>query len=464
MMVKLLNIFILQSIFFITFSHISIAQDISEVGTSANRDLLQSIDRLNIIRKDISEEKIPLAQRISRKENSILNLRNQAARVQAANDSNTLALADIRADLAELEQENNFLVSLLDEYARKFESDLSIIERDIYKKEIDAFNSLDTDAIGDDRLSTQLTIIERGFSRIRQSFDGVVFTGSAVTSDGTLKEGRIARFGPLAYYSNENDDINGLVVESNNDTAHLFIENSGFDNLPELLEGQLVSIPIDVTNGKAITVQTDKDGIMDHIQKGGVWIIPILIFASISIIASLWKIWEIYQIKSPENGRINKVLSQLNDGDKAAANNTAKSLPYPIGNMFGHAVDNIDKPKELVEEIMYENMLDTQPKLEKYLPLIAISAATAPLLGLLGTVTGMINTFQLITLFGTGDAQSLSSGISEALITTEFGLIVAIPALIMHALLSRKVKTIMTEMEKYAVIFLNAIPKKVSSI
>ena len=109
------------------------------------------------------------------------------------------------------------------------------------------------------------------------------------------------------------------------------------------------------------------------------------------------------------------------------------------------------------EEIMYETMLETQPRLERFLPLIAITAATAPLLGLLGTVTGMINTFKLITLFGTGDAKSLSSGISEALITTEFGLIVAIPALILHALLSRKCQAILAAMEKYAVIFSNGI-------
>lgn len=459
-MIKTAKIFIVQIILLLTFSQISMSQELSQVEASANRDLLDAIDRLNIVRREISEEKIPLAQRITRKENSILNLRSQAARVQAANDSNTLTLADIRADLAALEQENNFMVSLLDEYARRFESDLSIIERDIYKNELDAFNTLDTEAIGDDRLNAQLAIIERGFSRVRQGFDGVLISGNAVISDGTMKEGRVARFGPLVYYSNENENINGLVVESNNDTAHLFIENSGLDNLPELFDGQTVSIPVDVTNGKAITIQTGKDGLFEHIRKGGVWVIPILLFASISTIASIWKIWEVYQLKSPENGRIHKVLSYLNEGDKDAADNAANSLPFPIGNMLQQAVKNIDKPKELVEEIMYESMLDTQPKLERYLPLIAISAATAPLLGLLGTVTGMINTFQLITLFGTGDAQSLSSGISEALITTEFGLIVAIPALVMHALLSRKVKSVMTDMEKYAVIFLNAFPKK----
>ena len=88
-------------------------------------------------------------------------------------------------------------------------------------------------------------------------------------------------------------------------------------------------------------------------------------------------------------------------------------------------------------------------------------AATSPLLGLLGTVTGMIKTFKLITVFGTGDARSLSSGISEALITTEFGLFVAIPALIIHALLLRKTKGVLASMEQTAVAFKNGLETKI---
>jgi biopolymer transport protein ExbB len=90
---------------------------------------------------------------------------------------------------------------------------------------------------------------------------------------------------------------------------------------------------------------------------------------------------------------------------------------------------------------------------------VAISAASAPLLGLLGTVTGIMNTFKLITVFGTGDVKTLSSGISEALITTEYGLIVAIPSLLLHAYLSRKARSIGDEMEKNALALMNEIGK-----
>lgn len=444
---------------FITLNSSLNAQDISAAQTSAERDLLQAIDRLNKLRSDVAEEKIPIARRITQKETGILDLRNRAAQIQAVNDNKTLALEDIQDDLKEWEEENNFLVSLLDEYARRFETDLNISERETYQSELDAFNALDPNLIGEARSTVQLQIIDRGFTRLRRAFDGDVFDGRVITDDGIVNKGKIARFGPLAYFHNNDKQINGLIAAEDSMVAHIFTDDSNLGNLTDLFNGQSTNIPIDVTNGKAISIRADSGGIFEHIGKGGIWIIPILLFAGLSTAASIYKLIEIYKIKLPEKGSLHLILSKLAQDDQEGAVQAARAVPYPIGGMLQQGLNHSNDPKELVEEIMYESMLDTQPKLEKYLPLIAISAATAPLLGLLGTVTGMINTFQLITLFGTGDAQSLSSGISEALITTEFGLIVAIPALIMHALLSRKVHAIMTDMEKFSVIFVNGLPK-----
>ena len=80
-----------------------------------------------------------------------------------------------------------------------------------------------------------------------------------------------------------------------------------------------------------------------------------------------------------------------------------------------------------------------------------------PLLGLLGTVTGMIHTFRLVTVFGTGDARLLSGGISEALVTTEFGLMIAIPVLLVHAYLARRVRTIIGRLENRAIEFVGEL-------
>ncbi|MCC3861497.1 MotA/TolQ/ExbB proton channel family protein [Pseudemcibacter aquimaris] len=456
--IKILAILILSFLAF--FQSNVIAQELTEVQTSAQRDLLAAIDRLNQLRDQIAEERIPLSRRISSRENSILSLRSEAAKIQAANDANTLALEDIRNDLQEWEEENNFLTSLLDEYARRFEGSLNVTERENYKNDLAAFNALDPNQTGENRISVQLELIDKGFARMRRALGGDQYQSEVITEDGILSPGQVTRFGPLAYYQNTSSDISGMVISGEGEIPHLFTDTSGLGEISNInSEGQTI-LPIDVTNGKAISIEDSDDSLFEHIGKGGIWIIPILLFAGLSTIASIIKLKQIYRIKMPERGSLHDVLSSLVNGDKNAAATAADQIPYPIGDMIKQGVNHADENKELVEEIMYESMLDTQPRLEKYLSLIAISAATAPLLGLLGTVTGMINTFELITLFGTGDAQSLSSGISEALITTEFGLIVAIPALIMHAMLSRKVQAIMTDMEKFAVIFVNGLPNK----
>ncbi len=101
-------------------------------------------------------------------------------------------------------------------------------------------------------------------------------------------------------------------------------------------------------------------------------------------------------------------------------------------------------------------MLGARTQLERGIPFLALSATTGPLMGLLGTVMGMIATFKMISSFGSGDPKLLAAGISEALICTATGMAVAIPALLFHAFLSRKAKGIIGSMEKTAVAFVNA--------
>jgi biopolymer transport protein ExbB len=127
--------------------------------------------------------------------------------------------------------------------------------------------------------------------------------------------------------------------------------------------------------------------------------------------------------------------------------------------MLQTGIEHMGEPHELVEEVMYEQVLATRLKLQRMLPFVAITASSAPLLGLLGTVTGIMNTFTLMTVFGTGDIKTLSSGISEALITTEYGLYVAIPSLLLHAYLSRKTKGVIDQMEKAAIALVNQMAK-----
>jgi biopolymer transport protein ExbB len=132
-----------------------------------------------------------------------------------------------------------------------------------------------------------------------------------------------------------------------------------------------------------------------------------------------------------------------------------KKLKGSTARVVASAVRNLDRDRAHIEDIVSEQILHESAHLNRFGAFIIVIAAVAPLLGLLGTVTGMISTFDIITEFGTGDPKLLSSGISIALVTTEVGLAVAIPALIFGNLLSGWAESIKDEMEKAALHVMN---------
>ena len=154
-----------------------------------------------------------------------------------------------------------------------------------------------------------------------------------------------------------------------------------------------------------------------------------------------------------------KVLAEtkadLEQGKRDQALQTCQQYGGATGRVMAATIRNLDRDREHVEDIVSEAILHESAHLNRFGAIIMVIAAVSPLLGLLGTVTGMITTFDIITEFGTGDPKLLSGGISIALITTEIGLIVAIPALIFGNLLSGWAESIKDNMEKVALRVIN---------
>jgi len=130
-----------------------------------------------------------------------------------------------------------------------------------------------------------------------------------------------------------------------------------------------------------------------------------------------------------------KVSSQLKNAEPNTNN--------PLGRVLKVAKDNEDTDRETLELKLSEAIFKERPALESGLAFLKIISVVAPLMGLLGTVTGMINTFQAITLFGTGDPKLMAGGISQALVTTVEGLVVAIPTVLLHTIVSGRSRKVM---------------------
>jgi len=147
----------------------------------------------------------------------------------------------------------------------------------------------------------------------------------------------------------------------------------------------------------------------------------------------------------------------VSGGSRDAADKAVKALKAPVRELFEAGLRHSGRPAEILEEHLQAVLLRQRLHFERRLPLLAVIATAAPLMGLLGTVVGMVKTFALITVFGTGNAGKLASGISEVLVATELGLVVAIPTLIAHGFLSQRIQKNLSLLERYALEFVTAV-------
>jgi biopolymer transport protein ExbB len=194
---------------------------------------------------------------------------------------------------------------------------------------------------------------------------------------------------------------------------------------------------------------------METIEKGGLVGHCILLLGAISLFITVFKFFEITRFPVPDRRAINAILDLLVTGDHAGAKKAAASLRGMAGDVVKVGVEQFYQKRKVLEETIYEKLIDVKPRLERFLPFLALTAATGPLLGLLGTVLGIIKTFQAMVIYGTGNAKNFSAGISEALITTAEGLVVAIPVLILHGLRKGLAKGKAGEVESIAIALVN---------
>jgi biopolymer transport protein ExbB len=260
----------------------------------------------------------------------------------------------------------------------------------------------------------------------------------------------------VSYFLSNDGTVAGLTRQEVNQRAEIFPLPQFMGSIAQAVNGQ-GAIPLDTTDGDAIENVIQTVSLTEEFMLGGFAMWPIAGFFVVAMLLAVYKLVELMGVRAAKASDVEAILGHLRAGNRDAALAHAKSVGGHVGRLLTAAVENANEDKEVIDEVLYEQIIATQPQLERYLAFIAVTAAVAPLWGLLGTVTGMMKTFKLITIVGTGDAKSLSSGISEALITTKWGLIVAIPTLVVHAMLNRKAKSVIGSMEQTAVSFVNGI-------
>jgi biopolymer transport protein ExbB len=222
--------------------------------------------------------------------------------------------------------------------------------------------------------------------------------------------------------------------------------------LKAYMAGEDMAVPMDITGGAALKQLARAESAWEMLLSGGPLVWPILLVGLISLALIVERLGFLRKVRANTDQLMGRVNQLVHAGDYDGALAEADSQAgRPTSNVIKAGLALKGCSIEVIENGLTEAMLKELPRLERFLTALKVMAAVAPLLGLLGTVTGMINTFQVITAHGTGDPRLMAGGISEALITTQLGLTVAIPVLVAAALLSRKAQRIASDMEEKAV-------------
>jgi biopolymer transport protein ExbB len=191
--------------------------------------------------------------------------------------------------------------------------------------------------------------------------------------------------------------------------------------------------------------------LLEIFQSGGWLMVPILLCSIVAAAICVERLWSLQRSRIVPRNLLAQIWSALKSSDLDSQKLRELRANSPLGQILAAGIANAKRGREIMKEAMEEAASQVSHDLQRYMTTLGIIASISPLLGLLGTVVGMIQVFTALMLEGAGNANVLAGGISQALITTAAGLSVAIPALMFHRFFLRRVDELMISMEQEAV-------------
>lgn len=280
-------------------------------------------------------------------------------------------------------------------------------------------------------------------------------TGKYFKSDGEAIDGTLISVGRIAKYGVSSEG-GGVLAPAGNGQFKIWDPTTGntATQLTENLYPATLPVFLYENTEKGIEKE-DQKTLEDDIEASGIVGVVIITLGAVGIVLVLIRIYLLQRASSNIHKTVKSINQEMEQGDVNSALEYCKQKTSAVCNVIAATLRSLHKERDHLEDIISESILHESSVIDRFATAIIVIAAISPLLGLLGTVTGMISTFDIITEFGTGDPKLLSSGISEALLTTKLGLIVAIPLLVMGNLLSSWGQRIKNELEQAALHIIN---------
>ena len=427
-------------------------ETMSQLFNSAEQELTKSIQELNQLRDQIVTEKLPLAQDLTASEEKLVQLRRNYEQVTRTIDAGNLELATIKAEMKARQDELTYINNLLDEYARSFESKINISELQYCGESINAAKQAteNTALSMQEKYTCQTDFVKVSVDRLFEAIGGMRFPGVGVDMQGIVEEGQFAVIGPVALFCDKAGRTAGLVIPQSGSTKPLIrpLEEvslqAGIVTLVQTGEGKM---PFDPSRGGALKALVHKTSLAEIFKKGGPIMWPLLFAAVLALITVIERFFFVMIQRFRRDPKaMDRFFEAVEKGDTAGAIQASNKSKFYVVRTLSYAL--MHREKSLANALLYAQEQEMK-RFRRGIPILDTVITLAPLLGLLGTVTGMMGSFSLIggELSAPG---AITGGIAEALIATAFGLGIAITSLIPFNYLNTKMEEARLEIETAA--------------
>lgn len=418
-------------------------------------------EELNRARNRIADLKAPLLRQIRAAEDRIITAESQVRRFEATQEQATEQRRKLVKNVEAARKTGNYFTTLVREGTKVYVDGLAPGEGSLLSGRLEELQQkLDEQtATGAVNVQPAMDLAEFLLERTEQSIGGYTAPGNAVIADGNrVLKGTYAFVGPSTYFLPEQNGQPGAVWSASGTSypvTHPLIAWKSAD-AAAFFSGRTGTMVADISGGKALRLKETQGTLRSHVDTGGAVAYIIIGVGLLALLLVVQKTRDLVGMNLDSPRTVQAFLAVVAGGRPEEIVRALKNLRGTTKELFTVGVEGIARPKAVLEERLQSVLLRQQQYYERRLPLLAVIATAAPLMGLLGTVVGMVKTFALITVFGTGNAGKLASGISQVLVATELGLIVAIPTLIAHGFIAHRIHRNLSLLERYALEFVTA--------
>jgi biopolymer transport protein ExbB len=461
------------AIFFV-FGLVPLRAQEDETSAHLQKSIEQTRKQLEAERHRISQEQRSQEKYLEEAENHQKQLVDEIVELKFAIASKEAKLAENRSEHKKLEQQHDLsghqwteIRIVAADACRKISDTLDLMPpSESYSKQKQLLSEIQATLDEKDKtyidIEPSLGLLE---SFLLESRTSAVFDHTIRDGQGYEQQVKLFRLGQILYAFKSSSGQIAAASTSGDEKGFRWNENIprwAKENISSVIDNKTstegeYSLPIDVTQQIAIEQDYTKNGLSDKITAGGPVMIPLAIIAVLALVLIIIK--SIFFARQGRNTAAiaEDILAACHAGDFQKAEQIALDSPNVISRTMLSCLSMRRESAADMEDAIAESILHELPVLERFLSSIGIFAGVAPLLGLLGTVTGMISTFDTITVFGSGEPKLMAGGISEALITTATGLVIAIPILLVHSFLSSRSDNLIADIERYSATLLNLL-------